>query len=208
MDSKIASVLRRKTSKPGPGRPRDDEARTAILRAALALVQESGYRKLTIEKIAQRAGTGKTTIYRWWSSKAAVIMEAFLDYISPEIRFPSVSAVSASESIRRQMQAVARVYRGPHGDLLRALISEAQFDPELSRAFVGNWILPRREMATEVLRAGIRSGEFARGVDVDAAIDALYGGLYYRFLIPYAPLSPAFARDLADTVLTGLLEKR
>ena len=56
------------------GRPRDEEARNAILRASLSLVKEFGYRSLTIEKIAQRAGTGKTTIYRWWPSKAAVVV--------------------------------------------------------------------------------------------------------------------------------------
>lgn len=188
----------------GAGRPRDEAARKAILHAALALVRESGYRSLTIEKIARRAGTGKTTVYRWWPSKAAVVMEAFLNYISPVIRFPSVTAVSASESIRRQMQAVTRAYAGPHGHLLLALIAEAQFDPELSRAFVADWILPRRAMATAVIKAGIESGEFRKDIDIDVAIDALYGGLYYRFLIPYAPLSPRFARELSDVVLTGL----
>ena len=194
----------RGSRKQGAGRPRDKAARKAILRAALALVRQSGYRSLTIEKIAGRARTGKTTIYRWWPSKAAVVMEAFLNYISPVIRFPSVAAVSASESIRREMQAVALAYVGPHGHLLRALIAEAQFDAELSRAFVTNWILPRREMAAAVVRAGIQSGEFRKDIDVDVAIDALYGGLYYRFLIPYAPLSPKFAHAVADVVLTGL----
>jgi len=189
----------------GAGRPRDEATRKAILRAALALVRESGYRSLTIEKIALRAGAGKTTIYRWWPSKAAVVMDAFLNYISPVIRFAPISAVSASTNIRRQMQAVARAYAGPHGHLLRALIAEAQFDPELCRAFVANWILPRRKMATAILKAGIQAGEFRKHVDVDAAIDALYGGLYYRFLIPHAPLSPKFARELADAVLAGLL---
>src|SRR5690242_9098009 len=115
MDSK-SSKPRGTRTKPA-GRPRDDEAQDAILRAALDLVKESGYRALTIEKIAGRAGAGKTTIYRWWPSKAAVVMEAFLKYISPEIEFPGVPAVSPSESIRRQMQSVARAYRGPHGDL-------------------------------------------------------------------------------------------
>jgi AcrR family transcriptional regulator len=186
------------------GRPRDDKSRSAILRAALRLVKESGYRSLTIEGIAGRAGVGKTTIYRWWPSKAAIVMEAFLHYISPKIQFPTGAGLSVAGTIRRQMQSVARVYAGPHGDLLRALIAEAQLDPELARAFVTDWILPRRQMATAVLQSGIATGEIASDVNLDVAIDALYGGLYYRFLIPYKPLTPRFARELANAVLSGL----
>src|SRR5713101_5729091 len=130
MDSAFPTSKERKSSE-GAGRPRDQEARNAILRASLSLVKEFGYRSLTIEKIARRAGTGKTTIYRWWPSKAAVVGEAFFSNISPAIAFPSVSGMSVGERIRRQMRAVARAFRGSHGDLLRALLAEAQFDSEL-----------------------------------------------------------------------------
>ena len=204
MDSGFSSSGKTRSCE-GAGRPRDEEARNAILRASLSLVKEFGYRALTIEKIARRAGTGKTTIYRWWPSKAAVVVEAFRFYISPQLEFPSILAMSACESIRRQMQAVAGAFQGPHGDVLRALVAEAQFDSELSRALINTWTLPRRAMATEILKAGIASGELKSNIDVNVAIDALYGGLYYRFLIPYAPLSAKYARALADTVLNGLV---
>src|SRR5712664_2810297 len=107
MDSGF-SAPKKSRSPEGAGRPRDQEARNAILRASLSLVKEFGYRSLTIDKIAQRACTGKTTIYRWWPSKGAVVAEAFLSLVSPEIEFPSISEMSACESIRRQMEAVAR----------------------------------------------------------------------------------------------------
>ena len=205
MDSAFSSSGRNRNSE-GIGRPRDEEARNAILRASLSLVKEFGYRSLTIEKIARRAGTGKTTIYRWWPSKAAVVAEAFLSNISPQIEYPSISAMSASESIRRQMQALAGAFQGPDGDLWRALIAEVQFDSELSHALVDTWVRPRRALAIEILNAGIASGELRSDIDVNVAIDALYGGLYYRFLIPYAPLSPKYARALADTVMNGLVQ--
>lgn len=206
MDSAFSTSKERRSPE-GAGRPRDQEARNAILRAALSLVKEFGYRSLTIDKIAQRSGTGKTTIYRWWPSKGAVVGEAFLSLVSPEIAFPSISEMSACESIRRQMQAVARAFRGPHGDLLRALVAEAQFDSELSHAWLNTWVRQRRALATEILNAGIASGELRSDIDVNVAIDALYGGLYYRFLIPYGPLSSEFAGKLADTVLNGLVRQ-
>src|SRR5260370_33376663 len=149
MDSGF-SAPKKSRSPEGAGRPRDEAARNAILRASLSLVKEFGYRSLTIEKIAQRAVTGKTTIYRWWPSKAAVVAEAFLIYISPEIQFPSISAMSACESIRRQMQALAAAFQGPYGDLLRAVVAEAQVDSESSHALVGIWGRPRRALATQV----------------------------------------------------------
>ena len=105
------------------------------------------------------------------------------------------------------MQALAGAFQGPHGDLLRALIAEAQFDSELSHAWVKIWVGPRRALAIEILKAGIASGELKSDIDVNVAIDALYGGLYYRFLIPYAPLSSEFAAELADTVLNGLVQQ-
>lgn len=58
---------------------RSERSRRAILDAALALVGEAGYARTTIEGIAARAGVGKQTIYRWWPSKAAVLLDAFLD---------------------------------------------------------------------------------------------------------------------------------
>src|SRR6266478_9948049 len=113
--------------------------------------------------------------------------------------------MSASESIRRQMQALAAAFQGPDGDLWRALIAEVQFDSELSHAMINTWVRPRRALAIEILEAGVASGELRSDIDVNVAIDALYGGLYYRFLIPYAPLSAEFAGELADTVLNGLV---
>src|SRR5258708_37683837 len=123
MDSAFSSAGKSRGSE-GVGRPRDEEARNAILRASLSLVKEFGYRSLTIEKIARRAGTGKTTIYRWWPSKAAVVVEAFRFYISPQIQFPTISAISACDSIRRQMQALAAAFQGPYGVLFRSLRTE------------------------------------------------------------------------------------
>src|SRR5258706_461841 len=198
MDSAPSSSGKIKSSE-GAGRPRDEAARNAILRASLSLVKEFGYRSLTIEKIAQRAGTGKTTIYRWWPSKAAVVAEAFLIYISPEIQFPSISAMSACESIRRQMQALAAAFQGPYGDLLRALVAEAQFDSELSHALVEIWVRPRRALATEILKAGIATGELRSDIDLYVA---------YAFVSP--PSDPGLTRNTPHTgarVTAGLLRK-
>jgi Tetracyclin repressor-like, C-terminal domain len=102
------------------------------------------------------------------------------------------------------MRLFARTLKTRRGQLLRALVSRAQYDPDLKEAFWLRWIKPRREAITEVLRQGFAAGEFRSGLDLDAAIDGLYGPIYYRLLIPYADLSKSYIDTLAMNLLQGI----
>src|ERR687896_201621 len=109
-------------------RRRNEKARSAILRAARELLDRRGFRRLTIEGIAERAGVGKATIYRWWPSKAAVAMDGVLEAASPRIPFPDTG--SAREDVRRQIASVIELYtRTKTGRGIRALIAESQPTP-------------------------------------------------------------------------------
>jgi AcrR family transcriptional regulator len=173
------------------GRPRKANATPQILKAALTLVLRDGFREVSMDAIAAEAGVGKTTIYRRWPNKAAVVMDAFLADIGPRIPYPA--AENARERIRLQMRALARAFSGRAGKLLRILLGEIQFDPELAVAFRERWVVPRRAAAREMLLSGIRSGELAPYTDPDALMDALYAGIYYTLLIGNASLDEAFA---------------
>ena len=173
------------------GRPRDESATPQILKAALTLVLRDGFRAVSMDAIAAEAGVGKTTIYRRWPNKAAVVMDAFLADIGPQIPYPA--AENAREQIRLQMRSLAHLFNGRAGKLLRVLLGEIQFDPELEVAFRERWVIPRRATAREMLVAGIRSGELAPYTDPDALMDALYAGIYYTLLIGNATLDDAFA---------------
>jgi AcrR family transcriptional regulator len=173
------------------GRPRDEGATPQILKAALTLVLREGFRAVSMDAIATEAGVGKTTIYRRWPNKAAVVMDAFLADIGPRIPYPA--ADNAREQIRLQMRALAHAFSGRAGKLLRILLGEIQFDPELEVAFRERWVIPRRAAAREMLVAGIRSGELAPYTDPDALMDALYAGIYYTLLIGNAKLDDSFA---------------
>ena len=75
--------------KRAPGRPRSEESRQSILRSTLKLLkQEGGFSELSIEAIAADAGVGKTTVYRWWPTKAALVADAFSASADHELRFP------------------------------------------------------------------------------------------------------------------------
>src|ERR671936_350476 len=85
----------------GPGRPRDEEARRRVLDAACGLLEEVGFRSVTVDAIAERAGASKATVYRWWPNKAALLIEAFRDAVSPE--FPFADTGSLANDIRTQL---------------------------------------------------------------------------------------------------------
>jgi AcrR family transcriptional regulator len=178
---------------------RNEKARTAILRAARELLDRRGFQRLTIEGIAERAGVGKATIYRWWPSKAAVVMDAVLEAASPRIPFPDTG--SAREDVRRQIASVIELYtRTKTGRGIRALIAESQHDPGLADLLRDRFIASRRAEAATVFERGIERGELRPDLDVGVAIDALYGAVYYRLLVSHAPLDPAYADTLIEQV--------
>jgi AcrR family transcriptional regulator len=163
------------------GRPRSQAAHDAILKAALRLVTKCGFRAVSVDEIAAAAGVGKMTLYRHWPNKAALVMDSLMVLIGSQTAFPKAS--STIESLRRQLRLQAAFFRSPQGNLIRSLVAEAQSDPELARAFRERWINPRREWVREILRGAIAEGSLRRDIDMEAAIDLLYGSFYYRLLL-------------------------
>lgn len=184
-----------------PGRPRSEEARKAILRSTLKLLQEVGFPDLSIEAIAGDADVGKATVYRWWPNKAAVVADAFSLSAYDELRFPDTGSVRSDVSI--QMKQLVRVLRGKRGRIVAALIGGGQSDSELIQAFRERFLTPRRMEAYETLRRGIRRGELPDDLDMDLLLDTLYGSIYMRFLIRQVSLTEQYVDQICDLVLSG-----
>ncbi|RXH58513.1 Transcriptional regulator, TetR family [Granulicella sibirica] len=172
-----------------------------MLKAALDLVLEVGFRGVSIEGIAARTGVGKTTLYRRWPNKAAVVMEAFLSLLEPISLFPEHER--ATERLRLQMQTTGKAFRGRVGALVRALWAEAQFDAELARAFRDSWTLPRRRLVHAVLEEAIRQGGVRVDIDLEAAIDAFYAPLYYRLQMGTGVISEAYIDTVFEQAMEG-----
>jgi AcrR family transcriptional regulator len=188
------------------GRPRDEAARDAILRSANAILEEKGIGGFTIEAVAARAGVAKTTIYRWWPSKGALAMAGFLAETAPKIPYPNSG--SARADLISQLRRVASVYGGKTGRVLAAILAEGQRDPNTMTAYIEGYARPRREAAKAILSAGIERGELRADIDLEATVDVLYGPIYYRMLVPLAPLDPKWAEKMANHVFVGLLRSR
>ena len=190
------------THEPGKGRPRSGRLHQAILKTAFNLVLDVGFRAVSIEAIAAKMRVGKTTIYRRWPNKAAVIMDAFTMKVGSGSLFPKADSVT--ERIRLQMRAMARSFRGSDGALVKALLAEAQFDPELAKAFRERWTLPRRKLARSVIGEAVRQGELRSDIDPEDAIDLLYAPIYYRLQMSTGPLSDAYIDGIFDRAMKGL----
>ena len=184
-----------------PGRPRSEDARKAILRSTLRLLQETGFPDLSIEAIAADADVGKATVYRWWPNKAALVADAFSSSADEELRFPNTGSVRDDVSI--QMKHLVRVLRGRRGRIVAALIGGGQFDPELIQAFRDRFMMPRRQEAYETLHRGISRGELPADLDLDLTLDALYGALYMRFLIRQSGLTEEYVDEVVGLVMDG-----
>jgi AcrR family transcriptional regulator len=184
------------------GRPRSESAHRAILAAANHLLEQNGFHDLSVEAIAAEAGVSKATIYRWWPNKAAVVMDAFLAAIGPQLRFPP--DVPARESVRAQMRTLVDVFNQGAGRTIAALLGEAQADPDLAEAFRARWIANRRVIARDILTQGISTGELRPDADLEVALDSLYGALYFRLLVGHLPLTTTFVDHLIDQVFSGL----
>jgi AcrR family transcriptional regulator len=179
--------------------PRVERSRQVILRAALSELGEAGYGAFTIESVAARAGVAKSTIYRHWPDKIALIADAF--EASHEHAVPSVEGLTARESLRRLLCHVAEVVADSvFSSCIPALIEGAEHDPRL-REFRHRYSALRRQSLTGLIARGIADAEFRSAVDPELAAQALLGPIFYRRLMTSEPLDPHRAGDLIDMVL-------
>lgn len=177
------------------------------MNAAMSLLVEKGLAGFTIEGIAARAGVGKATIYRWWPSRGAVALDAFLDAVQPLVPYPEEEDFATQ--LRVQVTALVRVFRDPEvGGVVRALMGEAQTDPDLAAAFRDRWLEARRTVGRAVFREAQRTGQIRDDLDIETAIDLVYGAVYFRLLAGHQPLSDEFVADLVDYAVRGLAPAR
>ena len=187
----------------GRGRPRDEAARRRILKAALDLMDETPFAQVTAEAIAERAGTSKATVYRWWPNKAAVVIEAFREATAPELPLRDTGLLR--EDLTNQLRNFARVLSGRGGRMLRAFVVAARSDPDVAAAFRSIWSNPRRAEAKEMLRQKQASGQLRKNANLDLVLDSLYGPLYYRFLVKNDPPSQKYAEAVVELLIEGLV---
>lgn len=199
---------RKKKSAPprSPGRPRSADSRSAILKAAYDILRQGGFAAFTVEGVAARAGAGKATIYRWWSSKGTLAVEAFLVAVAPRLDAVRASD-SAVDDLRRQVHMAASIYRGRAGQLLRELLALGQEDSGTRDQLLKDFLEPRRKAGLLTLRRAMASGELNPRIDVEVLADALWGPMFHRLLVTHMSIDRRFIDRLLDLVLQGAIRR-
>lgn len=181
------------------GRRRNEAARQAILDAVLELVADPDHPPVNIETIAARAGVGKQTIYRWWPSKQAVLLEAMTEEARISVPTPDTGSVAAD--LRDFLTATFRAARRPRTtDMLRTAMAGALQD-ERAGEILRDFTATRRAELRSILERGRGRGELPADTDLGLLVDQAYGVLWYRVLLEAGPLTPTAAAALADGLL-------
>lgn len=179
--------------------PRVERSRQVILQAALDELGEVGYGTFRIESVAGRAGVGKSTIYRHWRDKLALIADAFETFHVQMV--PSIEDLSPRERVRSLVRHVAEVFvDSTFSVCIPALIEGAERDDRL-RSFHHEYSAERRQGLIDVIAEGVASGDFPADLDADLAALALLGPIIYCRLMSGEPFDPDRANDLVDIVL-------
>lgn len=180
---------------------RSEEARQSVLEAADDLLVEVGYARLTIEGIAERAGVAKQTIYRWWSSKNDILMDAFVQDAA-EALIPSDTA-DLRQDLRAHAREIARfLTESDAGAVFRALTAQAQHDPALAARLRLEHLSRQRGYDRLPFERAVARGALDPGLDVDLAVDQIVGPIYYRVLVTGQSPSPEFTDTLVDVVIS------
>ena len=171
----------------------------AILMAAIQLLSEVGYPRLTVAEVARRAGVSKPAIYRRWAQKSQLVVEAMVTQMPT--RVPPDTGSTADDLLSLTEQLITTMTQTPMGRVLPGLVAEMAADPALAASYRGLIIEPTRMLWRAAVQAGIARGDLAVDTDVEFVLDALAGPLYIRLLITGDPIDPGYARAGVDLVL-------
>ena len=186
---------------PDPSR-RNEQSRRAILDASISLIGELGYDNVSIEAIARRAGCGKQTIYRWWPSKGAVVLEAATRSLDPVVVFPDTGDIVAD--LRGQLIGILELITTTgFGAAYRGVIAAGQSDPYLLDAVYEQIIAPNIKGFGARAALAQERGEIRADADVQTLRDVLYGVIEYR-LFHAMPLSPQQIDALLKITFLGV----
>jgi len=181
-----------------PGRPRSEPARRAVLDAALRLVRRDGYPAVTIKGIAEEAGVGRQTVYRWWDSKAAILLEAIIDLALP-IAMPEQTADPVHD-LRETLRGSFRL-SPVAGPIISGLMADATHDSAVMDQLQTELLAKRRATVRELLERAQHDGLVGTGADLHLVTDMVWGTMWYRVLSRHAPVDEALADELTEAVL-------
>lgn len=185
------------------GRPRSERSRRAILDAAATLLSKRGYADITIEGIAAEAGVGKTTIYRWWSTKASIYIDLYAE-LAAKITPPADTGDFATD-LSLLIRGAFKLYRETAAGLaLAGIVAEAQSNATVSRIVRNEFAPSRRHIILAILERGAKRGDIPPDVDLELVSEIIAGAVWYNVLVGTGDLTDKHASRLIDRIVRGI----
>jgi AcrR family transcriptional regulator len=196
-------MTKRVRSVPRKGRPPREMAVShgAIMDAVYALLQKKSVGDLTMEEVAKHAHVGKPTLYKWWPTKAALVLAMLCERMAPNLEKPV--GLNAEESLRLRVRRLIDAFNGPFGQIVAGLVAEGQSEPAIRQAFFDRWVSPRRSATIADLQRGKDAGELRADTEPELLNDSIFGAIYYRLLLRSGPLTRKFGEEMVEQVLRG-----
>jgi AcrR family transcriptional regulator len=184
------------------GRPRDARVDVAIMDATRALLAERGFAGTTVEAIAHRAGVGKATIYRRWSSREELLLAVTTTDL-PDVPTPDTGDLRQDLLLVFTRLAEQIRTAGP-ASYLGDLIGESTRNPAMRKDFQA-FIQQRRSLCAEIVAQARKRGEVRKSIDPDLVLDLIAGAMFYRKLFSDEPADTKYVERTIDAVLDGIL---
>ncbi len=188
---------------PTRGRPRDPQRRRAILDAAMALIAEVGYDRMTVDAIAARSGVSKPTLYRRWPhGKPQLVADAIRE------RHPEKGAAPDTGSLRGDLLALVATHTAKTAEdvhLACGLLTQMRTSPELAAVMNEHVIAEERSRYATILDRARARGELPAGRVSPLFADVAGSIVFGRVTITGEPVDRDFAEELVDHVLLPIL---
>jgi AcrR family transcriptional regulator len=194
-----------------PGRPRSAQAHKAIIDATLELLAEEGFQGLSIEAVAARAGVGKTTIYRRWSSKEELVMDAIREV---QVELPVVYTGNFRNDLAAILKTAFQGFEAlPYpflGKLALKFIGDYLINPEIFQDTIPQLIVPRLQRFVHMVEQAQARGEVRRDIDPALVLELISGSLMIHWgftrsrLTSSTPVVDVWVEQVIDAIMNGI----
>lgn len=183
------------------GRPRSETARKAILDAAFSFLEEKPIADISTIHIAQKAGVSTATVYRWWATKEALLLEAMLFHCGNEVKLSEEGA--PLDRLLDYTLQVGSSFMGRNGKVMARLLTAIQDNETLRQEFIEQMYAPRNREIHAVVQLAIAEGSLPASLDVQAFKDAIFGPLLVRLLIVHETIDVDYVRTVFNQAVAG-----
>ncbi len=187
------------------GRPRSEASRAAILKTAYRFLQKHPVSEISIIQVAREAGVSTATVYRWWSTKEALLLDAFLHTVDHEVVLKREGL--PLERFKECILQVGRFFTGENGIVVVRLLTAIQDDASLRKEFLTRVYTPRDKEVRAIINEAIKRGDLRADLKISVFLDSIIGPLLARLLIRHEKIDEAFVMAVFEQVVAGTAAK-